>query len=242
MDLSEFKALFCDSMQKNGIPDLEDGVVERFHLFVEHLMEINAITNLTAVRNIPDVISKHLADSLFVSESLPQGARVLDLGCGPGFPSLPLAIARPDLQIVALDSTAKKIAFVQDCCSKLGLSNIIALAGRAEDRAISAKIGEFDAVVSRAVARMNVLSELCLPYVRVGGSLIAMKAAKAEEELAEAEHAIKTLGGGASVLCKKELTLTDGTKEPRCLIVVPKVKKTPPTYPRSYAAILKKPL
>ena len=242
MVFSEFKALFCAAMQKNGISVQDETTIERFHSFVEHLMEVNAVTNLTAVRNIPDVICKHLVDSMFVAYLIPQNARVLDLGCGPGFPSLPLAIMRPDLKIVALDSTAKKIAFVQETTARLGLSNVTAIAGRAEDREISAQIGTFDIVVSRAVAKMSILSELCLPYVRVGGALVAMKAAKAEEELAEARKGIAILGGGEPVLHKRELTMADGSVESRCLIEVPKIKKTPAIYPRAYAVISKKPL
>ena len=170
------------------------------------------------------------------------GCRVLDIGCGAGFPSIPLAIARPDLSVTAIDSTAKKIAFVQEAADKIALSNLTAYAGRAEDASFSAKLGQFDVVVSRAVANLRVLSELCLPYVKLGGRLIALKAAKAEEELSEAKRAIATLGGGEITLHHKELCLHDGSREPRCLIEIKKESPTPTKYPRPYATILKKPL
>lgn len=242
MEFMEFERLFEASLSQNGLLLLDAEKKERFHLFSEFLLAFNQHTNLTAIRNMSDVITKHLVDSLLAAEYLPEGARVLDLGCGPGFPSIPLAIARPDLEIVALDSTAKKIAFVDESIKRLGLSNLSAVAGRAEDVSVSRKIGKFDVVVSRAVARMNVLSELCLPYVKKNGVFLALKAAKAEEETAEAENAIRTLGGSAAILHTKKLALLEGEPEERCLVEVKKVKETPATYPRAYAAILKKPL
>ena len=167
---------------------------------------------------------------------------VLDIGCGPGFPSVPLAIYRPDLSLVALDSTAKKIAFVQDATREADIVNLKAISGRAEDKKISDALGNFDVVVSRAVARMNVLCELCLPYVKIGGFLLAMKAAKAEEEAAEAANCIKTLGGERAQLIPLTLTHLDGDSDTRCLIQVSKLRKHPTGYPRAYAQILKKPL
>ncbi len=242
MEYIEFERLFEEALAKNGVFLLDVEKKERFHLFSEFLLEFNQHTNLTAIRNLPDVITKHLVDSLLAAEYLPEGARVLDLGCGPGFPSIPLAIARPDLEIVALDSTAKKIVFVNESIERVELSNLTAIAGRAEDASVSKKIGKFDAVVSRAVARMNVLSELCLPYVRKNGIFLALKAARAEEEAAEAKNAIRTLGGADAILYPKKLMLLTGDSEERCLIEVKKIKETPAGYPRAYAAILKKPL
>ena len=242
MELREFQELMRDAAQKNGLAPLPVPTEEAFWAFAMHLLRVNEHVNLTAIRNVPDVITKHFVDSLLVSAYLPEGARVLDLGCGPGFPSLPLAIARPDVRIVALDSTDKKIRFLFDTATLLHLPNIEAVTGRAEDAAVRRRLGAFDAVVSRAVARLNLLSELCLPYVREGGHFLAMKGAKGEEELQEAANAIGLLGGRVLSADEKPLVLLDGSSEPRVLIDVQKVKKTPPQYPRAYAAMLKKPL
>lgn len=242
MELREFQELMRDAVRKNGLSPLSEPTEEAFWVFAMHLLRVNEHVNLTAIRNVPDVITKHFVDSLLVSAYLPEGARVLDLGCGPGFPSLPLAIARPDLRIVALDSTDKKIRFLFDTATLLHLPNIEAVTGRAEDAAVRRRLGTFDAVVSRAVARLNLLSELCLPYVREGGHFLAMKGAKGEEELQEAANAIGLLGGRVLSADEKPLVLLDGSSEPRVLIDVQKVKKTPPQYPRAYAAMLKKPL
>lgn len=242
MEYSEFQQLLSKSISQNDLPMPEEYQMAQFWRFTEHLMKVNAVTNLTAIRSINDAVPKHLVDSLFAAEYLPEGARVLDLGCGPGFPSLPLAIMRPDLEIVALDSTAKKIAFINETISLLSLKNMTAVAGRAEDRTLMTQLGEFDVVVSRAVARLHILTELCLPYVAVGGFLLALKAAKGAEEAEEAKKGVALLGGGKQRLFERSLTMPDGGEESRCLILIPKIKKTPSTYPRSYASILKKPL
>ena len=141
-----------------------------------------------------------------------------------------------------MDSTDKKIRFLFDTATLLHLPNVEAVTGRAEDAAVRRRLGTFDAVVSRAVARLNLLCELCLPYVREGGHFLAMKGAKGEEELQEAANAIALLGGRVLAAEEKPLVLLDGSSEPRVLIDVQKVKKTPPQYPRAYAAMLKKPL
>ena len=216
--------------------------MQQFYRFTEHLLEVNAHTNLTAIREPIGIVDKHYIDSLLAMYLIPEGSRVLDLGCGPGFPSIPLAIMRPDLQITALDSTSKKIDFVQKSAEILQLSNLNGVSGRAEDVKLRKELGKFDVVVSRAVARLNILCELCLPYLKVGGNLIALKGAKYEEELAEATNAIKVLGGESAKTEQKELITAENQAEIRGMIVVELKKEPPAQYPRAYAAILKKPL
>ena len=181
MDFTTFSQTFSDAAAKNGISIPNQVQMQQFYRFTEHLLEVNAHTNLTAIREPVGIIDKHYVDSLLAMHLIPEGSRVLDLGCGPGFPSIPLAIMRPGLEIVALDSTAKKIDFVQESTEILQLSNITAISGRAEDIKLRKTLGKFDIVVSRAVARLNILCELCLPYLKIGGTVIALKGGKYEE-------------------------------------------------------------
>lgn len=241
MDYSQFYGFFSSSIEKNGLKQLSNEQVESFYKFSDFLLTVNQTTNLTAIRNETDVITKHFVDSLLAADYIPQCATVLDLGCGAGFPSIPLAIARPDLTLVALDSTSKKIAFVNEAVNRLDLANLKAISGRAEDPVIMRRLGKFDVVTSRAVATLSILSELCLPYVRVGGKFLPLKASKAEEEVSMARKGILFLGGSEPVLHNREL-VTDLAPEPRCIIEVDKLKETPKGYPRAYAAVLKKPL
>ena len=198
----------------------------QFFRFTEHLLEVNAHTNLTAIREPVGIVDKHYIDSLLAMDLIPNGARVLDLGCGPGFPSIPLAIMRPDLEITALDSTAKKIDFVQKSAEILQLSNLKGVCGRAEDAKLRKTLGKHDVVVSRAVARLNVLCELCIPYLKIGGYLVALKGAKYEEELAEAANAIKILGAETTKTEPKELITADNQTETRGIIIIQSKKIT----------------
>ena len=165
---------------------------------------------------------------------------MLDIGCGPGFPSIPLAIARKDLYIMALDSTQKKIAFVQESAKICALSNLRAISARAEDKKTIQSLGKFDFVVSRAVARLNILCELALPYTKTGGYMLALKGLQGEEELFEAKRAIKVLGGTKTDVFHHQLTTSDGSEE-RALVLIKKDYETPGIYPRSFAVIKKKP-
>ena len=155
------------------------------------MLEVNQVMNLTAITDEKSIILRHYVDSLAISCYLPRGASVLDVGCGAGFPTLPLAIFRPDLRIMALDSTAKRIHYVAETAELLSLANVTAISGRAEEYAQKAEYREcFDVVTARAVAALPMLSELCLAFVRVGGLMIAMKAQQAEEEVAAAKNGI----------------------------------------------------
>lgn len=242
MEYVDFSACFERAAVQNGVSGITSEQIKQFYEFNTYLLEVNKTTNLTAIRDIVDVIYKHDIDSLLASEYIPKGARVLDLGCGPGFPSIPLAIARPDLSITALDSTTKKIAFVKDAALRLRLNDLTAVSGRAEDALVMEALGKFDVVVSRAVARMNVLTELCVPHVKIGGLFVALKGAKGGDEVAEARQGLTKLGCSEVAICEKSLILSDETSEHRCVVVAKKEKATPKGFPRTYAAILKKPL
>ena len=174
----------------------------------------------------------------FISE----GARVCDIGCGGGFPSLVIAILRGDVSVLGVDSVAKKVKYVEETASLLGLDNITVSSRRAEELGQDKSFREsFDTVTARAVARLNTLCELCLPLVKVGGYFIAMKSQSTGEEIDEAKAGIELLGGKIEDVYT--YTLTDGAETvERTIVKIKKVKSTPPKYPRNNSQISKKPL
>ena len=217
--------------------------VEQLFALTEIMQEVNSYMNLTAITDLTGVILKHYVDSLAVSPYIPENSTVIDVGCGAGFPSLPLAITRPDLLITPLDSTAKRIRYVQDTADKLGLANISAVAARAEEYGNKLEHREsFDVAVARAVADLPVLTELCLPFVKVGGCFVSMKAAKGDEELEKASNAIKVCGGKVKDIVRSDITANSVDFEQRRLFVIEKSQHTPNNYPRNFGRIQKKPL
>ena len=241
MSFELYKANLESCFKENGLESLlDDDACEKLFSISEFLVEKNKVMNLTAITSENDVILKHFLDSASISSLIPANSSVIDIGCGAGFPSIPLAIVRRDLKITALDSTGKRIDFVTEAASRLGLENVDPVCARAEDFAVSQR-EKFDVCTSRAVARMNVLSELCIPFVKVGGAFIAMKSDKGDEEYAECKSGIGVLG------CKLENVISDrfaflGNEITRQLFQFRKVSSTPKAYPRQYSKILKKPL
>ncbi len=216
---------------------------EKLFLLTERMLTVNKTMNLTAITDEKQVILKHYVDSAMLSAYLPDGASVMDVGCGAGFPTLPLAIIRPDLSITALDGTAKRIRYVEETAAMLGLSNVTAIAGRAEEYGNNGNYREkYDVVTARAVANLQVLCELCLPFARVGGKLISMKSQTAEEEARAAAHCIAVCGGKSDEILSCDLIDWDGCREQRNLVLIRKVSSTPKNYPRHFSKISKKPL
>lgn len=241
MERQEFLPLLRGAFLRNGL-SLSEENEEKLYLLADRLLTVNAQFNLTAIKDPGGVALLHMADCAMAAASLPQGARIIDVGCGGGFPSLPLAILRPDLSITAMDATAKKVAYVKETAEYLGLSGITALCGRAEELARQKEYREaFDGATARAVAALPVLCELCLPFVRVGGFFLALKGRNAKEEWQAAKGAIGTLGGETERFSEDAL-LGEGESFSRAEILIRKVKATPEGYPRAYGRILKKPL
>lgn len=239
----DFLTLLSTIFEQNGLAKhIPCG--ETLFTLTERMLAVNEHLNLTAITEPEAVILRHYADSLVLADLIPEGASVADIGSGAGFPALPLAIARPDLRVTAIDGTGKRVRYMQETAELLGLNNFTALTLRAEAGAKDpAMRGKFDVATARAVAALPILSELCLPYVKVGGLFLAMKSREAEAELVTASRAIRTLGGGDVSLVERSLT-AQNEPEPltRVIISVRKLNPTPAQYPRDFAQMKKKPL
>ncbi len=242
-DKAAFLAALRRASAASGVAALlTPAAEEKMAAICERLLAENRRYNLTAIKTPEKAALLHFVDSMTVAHLLPKGARVIDIGAGGGFPSLPLSVVRPDISILAVDATEKKVRYLNDSAALFGLPNLTARAGRAEELAHLPALREsFDVAVARAVAALPVLSELCLPFVKLGGLFLAMKGDGAESELAAAGDAPVILG--ASPFRVEQLMLKDGNETcQRVACIAEKQRKTPAAYPRLYAKIQKAPL
>lgn len=202
--------------------------------YIEEIVEWNKKFNLTGLKTFDDIKPKLYDDSLNIAKviDLSKKIKVIDIGCGAGFPGIPLKIEHPDIELILIDSIAKKIEFVKHIIKTLDLKDTQAVCGRAEDVAKDRR-EQFDLAVSRAVAKLNVLCEYCLPFVKIGGTFVAQKGPDIEEELKAAGHAIDVLGGRL----KEKIEVPSGW-----LVVIEKIKSTPKNYPRKSGTPSKRPL
>lgn len=232
-----------EEILKDGFAQLglsADGkALARYRAYYEQLEQVNRVMNLTAISGEENVARLHFLDcaALLGMEEF-AGRSVIDVGTGAGFPGLAMKTAQPDIRLTLLDSLDKRIGFLKECCEKLGFSDVACIHARAEEIPAERREG-YDFAVSRAVARLNTLCELCLPYVKCGGAFIAMKGPEIENELKEAECAIRLLGGSVEKRVDYQIPGTDVTHN---AVIIRKIAKSAAKYPRRWAQIKKGPL
>ncbi len=243
------KDAVLDYCKQNNI-EISEPVSEQFENLSDMLLEFNSHTNVTALKTKEDIALKHFIDSLAVLkyDIIPQNAKVIDIGCGAGFPGLPVKMLRPDLKMSFLDSTAKKLKFTSSVAEAFKMTDVEVYPERAEELVNRGKRETYDVAISRAVASLPVLAELALPYVKTGGIFVAYKSSIEADTSNKDSELSKALGGIAKLRAKVEkvldATISTETDEAQrhSLIIIRKTGKTPDSFPRRYAAILKKPL
>ena len=207
---------------------LTDVQASQFESYYNLLIEWNEKFNLTAITDEDEVIEKHFVDSVLPHKLLKENSKIIDIGAGAGFPSIPLKIVRPDLNFILIDSVNKKVTFINEVINKLSLAGTIAIHTRIEDLAVNPAYREnLDICISRAVARLNTLVEYSLPFLKIGGEMIAYKSRQIDEELNEAKKVIKLLGGSI-----KELNVNNLENSDRNVVIIDKVNSCPDKYPR----------
>ncbi len=217
---------------------LDERQADMLERYVEKLLKTNRYLNLTAITEPREVEIKHLLDSLSLCGLGCVRGEVADVGTGCGFPGVVLAVQNPELRLTLIDATLKKLKFIEEACAEIGIA-VTALHARAEELSRGGARESFDTVVARAVAALPALCELCLPLVKTGGHMIAMKGPDGERELEEARRAVKLLGGGEVAVEKRSLPENGGG---RSIIIIKKISQTPTIYPRSGKNIAKNPL
>lgn len=219
--------------------ELSDEMIKQFMTYKNLLQEWNEKINLTAITEDREVIIKHFIDSLTIVKNIPENAYLIDVGTGAGFPGIPVKIVRKDVKVVLLDSLNKRLNFLNEVINTLGLEDIETVHGRAEDAGNNPKYREqFDVATARAVANLATLSELCTPFIKVGGSFICMKG-NAEEEIKNAQNALKVLNMKEENVERFKLEEVDSE---RMILIYSKVKNTPKQYPRKAGTPAKQPL
>lgn len=226
---------------KLGNISLSDSQISSFKQYADLLLEWNEKMNLTAIVEPTEIATKHFYDSLNGADFILPGASLIDVGTGAGFPGVPLKIARPDINLTLLDSLNKRLNFLNEVISSLKLSDVKTVHARAEEgaKAKSPYREKYDVCVSRAVSALNVLSEYCIPYLKVGGVFLAYKGPDVKDEVDSAKNAIATLGGEISEIYEYTIPTTDIKHS---LVVIKKIKPTDNIYPRQNGKINKKPL
>lgn len=226
--------LCCSAFQKYGL-SLDENIYNKLAIYSEFLIDYNKNVNLTAITDPTDILYKHFIDSILMLKyvDIPLNSRLIDVGTGAGFPSIPLKIYRPDIKLTLLDSLNKRITFLGLLCEKLEIESEL-IHGRAEDVSKKAEYREkFDISCARAVANMSLLSELCIPFVKVGGSFVSMKGPN--EDISLGFNAIEVLGGNVSRETNYYLE-----NEVRRIVLIKKISQTPTRYPRNSSQIKKK--
>ncbi len=240
--MSEFQNILRAAFEKNGISKLlREAATEKLEALCRIMQAKNTEMNITAIADDVGIATKHFCDSAFLATLLPEEGDMVDIGCGGGFPCLPVGILKPNIKITAIDSTEKKVNYVAATAKELGIANFRGVAIRAEEGAQGDFRERYDIACARAVAALDVLCELCIPYLKVGGTFYAMKGRGAAEELEAAKSAVKLLGGDLVRVHEFALVCEDEVQS-RYIIEIKKVSKTPTQYPRAYAKIKKKPL
>ena len=214
--------------------------IDKFYKYMNLLIEWNEKINLTAITEPSEIILKHFIDSITILKEIEDGSILVDVGTGAGFPGVPLSIMNPTLKITLVDSLNKRLIFLQEVVKELKLENVELIHARAEEFGQNKKYREkFDIATSRAVANLSSLSEYLVPLVKIGGKVISMKAGNAEQEIEEAQTAIKVLGGCIKKI--DEFNLPQSNIE-RTIITIDKVKNTPNKYPRKAGTPTKEPI
>lgn len=232
------ESLLSAGFEALGLP-LDQTALVRYRGYYEYLEEVNRVTNLTAISGEREVARLHFLDcAALLTQADFRGKSLIDVGAGAGFPGMVLKIAQPTLELTLLDSLEKRIRFLRELCGRLHLEDVNCLHVRAEE-APPALRERFDFATARAVARLNLLEELCLPFVKPGGLFIAMKGPEPEEELKEAGRGLALLGGRVEKLEKYAIP---GTDVVHSAVFIRKVSPTPARYPRRWAQMKSKPL